>query len=212
MDKQNAIVFDLGQVLLPIDFNAPVKAFKELGLTDFDRLYHETIQADLFDLLETGRISESEFRDEMRRISGEAWSDEEIDKAWSTIILDFRPETMHMLTRLREEFPLFLLSNTNSIHFRYYDAQIRQRFNSSGLSAYFDKAFYSHEMGLRKPDPEIFHRLLRETGLNPENSLFVDDNAENIKTATELGFQTVHHNPSEKIENVIPEVLKRKPE
>ncbi|MFW5767844.1 MAG: HAD family hydrolase [Bacteroidota bacterium] len=202
------IVFDLGQVLLPIDFNAPVHAFKNLGLSDFDNLYHQSLQADLFDSLETGRISEAEFRREMRRISGEAWTDEQIDQAWSTIILDFRPETMDMLVQLRKQYPLFLLSNTNSIHYSVYDAQVRRRFNKKGLSAYFDKAYYSHEMGLRKPDPEIFRRMAADARIKPEESLFVDDNADNIRIAGELGFNVLHHQPENKVEEQIRSILR----
>jgi HAD superfamily hydrolase (TIGR01509 family) len=197
------LIFDLGNVLLPIDFSAPVKAFQEIGLTDFNRLYGEIQQTNLFNLLETGKIPEAEFRSEMRRISGLNWTDMQIDDAWSTIILDFRPATFAMLERLAVSHDLYLLSNTNSIHFTRYDQQIIDKFHPKGLSAYFKKAYYSHKLGLRKPDAEIFEAVLQDAGLKAEDCLFIDDNETNITSAKALGFNVHHHDPKEKIENLI---------
>ncbi|MGC9331651.1 MAG: HAD family hydrolase [Bacteroidales bacterium] len=186
------IVFDLGRVLLPIDFDAPVNAFTKIGLKDFDTMYHQTVQTDLFNLLETGNISEAYFRDEMRRISGMPWTDNQIDEAWNTIILEFRPETIEMLKKLSKAYRLFLLSNTNSIHYRCYNQQIKQRFCRDGLSAFFERMFLSHQMGARKPEPEIFLSMQKQTGMVPAQTLFIDDNAENIKIAQSLGYHTLH--------------------
>lgn len=196
------LIFDLGNVLLPIDFNAPVKAFQDIGLTDFDYLYGEIQQSNLFNLLETGKISEADFRNEMRRISGLNWTDEQIDEAWSTIILAFRPATFAMLECLKKSHNLYLLSNTNSIHFTRYNQQIIDNFHPAGLNAYFKKAYYSHELGLRKPDAEIFKAVLIDAGLKAENCLFIDDNEANIISAKALGFNVHHHDPKENIENL----------
>lgn len=190
MSEYKNIIFDLGNVLLPIDFNAPVSAFRKIGLEDFEGLYSGINQSNLFDLLETGKITSLYFYDKMREISGYNWSNQQIDDAWTKIILDFRPSTIKMLESLAKTKRLFLLSNTNKIHFDVYDAQIRERFNPEGLSSYFEKAFYSHEMGLRKPDPQIFISMAEIAGIQPSESLFVDDNEDNINTAKKLGFCT----------------------
>ncbi|MDA3819894.1 MAG: HAD family phosphatase [Candidatus Delongbacteria bacterium] len=194
------IVFDLGQVLLPIDFDAPVRAFTSLGLKDFDTLYHESVQADLFNLLETGKITEERFRDELRRISGMPWTDTKIDEAWNTIILEFRPATIEMLKSLSKVYRLFLLSNTNSIHYRCYNQQIKQKFCPDGISAFFEHMFLSHQMGARKPEPEIFLSMQKQTGMVPAQTLFIDDNAKNIKTAQSLGYHTLHLRDGMKVE------------
>lgn len=119
------IIFDLGNVLLPIDETRPVKAFKKLGLKDFDKMYTLAAQNALFDDLEKGHISPGQFRENLRTLSGLDMTDAEIDEAWNSIILDFRPETMKMLEQLAAKTRLFLLSNTNAIHFAYYDSQVR---------------------------------------------------------------------------------------
>jgi putative hydrolase of the HAD superfamily len=202
MNEYKNIIFDLGNVLLPIDFNAPVNAFRKIGLQDFEGMYSGINQSNLFDLLETGKISDLYFYDKMREISGYNWSNQEINDAWTKIILDFRPSTIEMLESLAKTKRLFLLSNTNKIHFDVYDAQIRERFNPEGLSSYFEKAFYSHEMGLRKPDPQIFISMAEIAGIKPSESLFVDDNEDNITTATKLGFCTYLLKPETLVESL----------
>lgn len=203
MKEYRNILFDLGQVLLPIDFDAPVKAFRKLGLKDFDALYQKTMQADLFNLLETGMITEHQFRNEMRGIAGKDWSDQEIDDAWNTLILDYRPETIDMLEKLRKNHRLFLLSNTNSIHYKRYNYLIKQKYCSGGLDAFFEKCFYSYKMGLRKPDPEIFREVQKRSDILASRTLFIDDNIENISVAQKEGYQTLHLIPGKKIENIM---------
>lgn len=199
--KKN-LIFDLGDVLLPIDFNAPVRAFEKLGLKDFEFMYGKMNQSDLFNRLETGKISEDNFRNEMRRMVGFNWSDQEIDKAWSTILLDFRPSVFEMLNSLKSNHRLFLLSNTNSIHFRDYDKQVRDKFNPAGLSSYFEKAYYSHEIGMRKPGKEIFEYVLNDAGIKADETLFIDDNEDNIRTASALGISVHHLKSTERVESL----------
>jgi glucose-1-phosphatase len=198
----------LGNVLLPIDFSAPVKAFAEIGLKDFDALYGKIQQSDLFNLLETGKISEQYFRNEMRRISGIDWTDLQIDDAWSSILLSFRQETLDMLVSLKSQYNLFLLSNTNSIHFVRYNLQVQEKYNPNGLKSFFNKAYLSHEIGMRKPNVEIFRFVLKDAHILASNALFIDDNNENILSAKDLGFQVLHISPEDKIERILLEYLK----
>ena len=194
------IIFDLGNVILPIDFSAPVKAFAEIGLEDFDALYGKIQQSDFFNLLETGKITEQYFRDEMRRISGISWTDKQIDDACSTIILDFRKATFYMLEKLAVKESVYLLSNTNSIHFKRYNQQVVDKFCKGGLSSYFKKAYYSHELGVRKPGEEIFQYVLNDLSVNAEECLFIDDHPDNIATANRMGFHTYLLSSDERVE------------
>lgn len=196
------IIFDLGNVLLPIDFSAPVKAFAEIGLKDFDALYGKIQQSDLFNLLETGKITEQFFRDEMRRISGIAWTDQQIDDAWSTIILNFRKATFDMLEKLAVNESVYLLSNTNSIHFKRYNQQVVDKFRKEGLSSYFKKAYYSHDIGLRKPGEEIFQYVLNDLSVKADECLFIDDHPDNIATADCMGFHTHLLGNDKKVEDL----------
>ena len=197
------IIFDLGDVILPIDFDAPAKMFKKLGVDNFKSLYGQFQQNDLFDQLEMGKISEKYFRDNMRKIANANWSDIQIDDAWNAMLCSYRPETIAMLKDLKHNFKLYLLSNTNSIHYKKYDANIRHHLHPNGLSSLFHKAFYSHEMGCRKPDKEIFLKVIDETKIDISKTIFIDDNADNIQTAKNLGFCVHHMSKSDKIEEIL---------
>ena len=197
------IIFDLGDVLLPIDFDAPVAKFKMLGLKGFENLYSKIGQSDVFDLLEQGKISESKFRDSMREMSGENWTDKQIDDAWNSMLLDYRKGTVDMLRSLGETYNVYLLSNTNSIHFRFYNQKMIDNFEPKGLSSFFKIAFYSHEMDCRKPSEEIFQKVIDTANVLPSETIFIDDNADNIRTANRMGFSTHLMDKKDKIEELI---------
>ncbi len=196
------LIFDLGNVLLPIDFNAPVKAFQDLGIKDFHTMYGKMSQVDLFDRLETGKISDVEFRNEIRALLGFHIADDEIDKAWNSILLEFRPTVFDMLRKLKNKYRLFLLSNTNVIHARGYESQLSETFNINALASFFEKAYYSHEVGMRKPDREIFEFVLSDANITAADTMFIDDNIDNINTAAAMGFKVHHMLPTEKVENL----------
>lgn len=188
------IIFDLGGVILNINFQKAAESFKELGLDDFAGLYSKATQTKLFDRLEKGLINPNEFHAEMRELSGINMSDEQIDKAWNSLILDFPPARLQLLNDLRENYRLILLSNTNIIHADFYNQDLRDNHNIDGLESMFDSVYYSHSIGLRKPDTEAFEYVLKKEGIKAEDSLFVDDALPNILTANQLGINSIFLN------------------
>lgn len=185
-----AIIFDLGGVILDIDYQRTVDAFKALGYTDFDQQYSKMKQSGLFDALETGRIEPQEFRDTVREAVPHV-SDEEVDRAWNAIILDFPEGRLEFVSALKERMPIYLLSNTNAIHVQCF-YQLLDRYGASTLEPYFHQLYLSHEVGLRKPDPGIFEHVLEDQGLLPETTLFIDDSPQHVESAGSLGIQTIH--------------------
>lgn len=188
------IIFDLGGVILNIDFNKAAKSFKDLGLDDFEALYSKATQSKLFDRLEKGLISAQEFRSELSELSGLELSDEQIDDAWNSLILDFPPARLNLLRELRKNYKLFLLSNTNIIHADFYNNDLRQNHHIDGLESLFDKVYYSHEIALRKPDMEAFKYVLNDQKIPAEHTLFIDDALPNILAANQLGLNTLFLN------------------
>jgi len=188
------IIFDLGGVILNIDFYKAAKSFKELGLDDFEGLYSKATQSKLFDRLEKGQISAQDFREQLRNLSGIDMTDEQIDHAWNSLILDFPPARLNLLQELRKNYKLFLLSNTNIIHADFYNNDLRQNHNIDGLESLFDKVYFSHEIALRKPDNEAFEYVLKDQNIQPEETLFIDDALPNILTANQLGLNTIFLN------------------
>ena len=192
MEQIRNIIFDLGGVILNIDFDRAADAFRNLGLKDFEQLYSKAVQSDLFDMLEKGKIKEQDFRQEMRKLSGIKMSDAEIDAAWNALLLDFPPARLQLLQDLKKHYRTFLLSNTNRIHADSYNQDLRENHSIDGLEALFEKVYYSHDIGLRKPAADSFELVLRDAGLQAAETLFIDDSLPNIEAAGQLGMQTLY--------------------
>jgi putative hydrolase of the HAD superfamily len=203
MSTPRNIIFDLGAVLFDIDFEKAYNAFFELGIPDFNQQYSQLKANDLFTKLETGKIDENEFYDGLKNQVKLPLSNQQLKKAWNAILVNFRKESMAFVKDLRKEHRVFLLSNTNIIHLNEINNHFVKEVNEKNLNAFFEKAYYSFEVGMRKPDENIFHYLLKDAAINPEDTLFIDDAFPNIETAKRIGIKTHLLLPEERIENII---------
>ena len=196
------VIFDLGGVLLNIDYNRTTNAFKQLGYTDFENMYSMLKGNNVFDNLETGHITEEEFYQYMTNAAAGTVSNQQVQDAWNAMLLDFRSESLKHLQLLREKQKIFLLSNTNIIHKKAFDQLFMQQTGVPSLDEYFDKAYYSQKVGLRKPNADIFEFVLKDAGITARESFYIDDLPPNIETARKLGFKTHLLLPGEKIEHL----------
>jgi putative hydrolase of the HAD superfamily len=186
------IIFDLGGVILNLDYSATIKAFKELGIEDIEARFSQLNQSSFFDDWETGRIDRDAFINGLREASvNPKVTDEQLCNAWNAMMLDFPLRRLQILQQLRNQFDLFLLSNTNEIHEAGFNEILRRDHGLNSLGHFFDRVYYSHRVGMRKPDQEIFRFVLEQNGLKAEHTLFIDDNAQNIAAANGLGIQTI---------------------
>jgi FMN phosphatase YigB (HAD superfamily) len=186
------IIFDWGGVITNLHYDTTKKAFQELGLTIFDESVPHDTHNELFIPFETGRISPGEFRNKIRSYSPVPLTDAVIDNAWNSMLGDLPSERWHILEMAAKFYRTFLLSNTNAIHLPYYFNRIKKVYGTHGYTHLFEKTYYSYELGLRKPNADIFQYVLSDTGINPKETMFIDDFIENIETARQLGFQTCH--------------------
>lgn len=186
------IIFDLGGVILNLDPDAQIKAFEALGVPDFNRLYSKGSQSALFVDLETGMISPEIFRKRLREQLSIELPDELIDKAWNAILKDFPAEHIRLLVQLKTRFRLFLLSNTNAIHYEVFSQTLRAGFGYNDLRELMEKVYYSHQVGLHKPDPRIFEFVLEDAALSPEETLFIDDSEQHVNSARQAGLKAYH--------------------
>lgn len=186
------IIFDLGGVILNIDYNLTSEAFKKLGLSDFDEKYSQAKQNHLFDDLETGKKSDSEFYDLLKSYFSSDVSTAEMETAWNAMLLDLPAERINLLKNLSTRYRIFLLSNTNKIHYKAYSAYLIKTFGNMIFDEIFEKQYLSFEMGMRKPDKEIFELVLNENKLVPSETLFIDDSIQHIHGAATTGIITHH--------------------
>lgn len=197
------IIFDLGGVILNIDYKRPQEEFKKLGIKDVETLYSKQNQVELFDLLETGKISEQDFIDKIKEKSDLPISDADIINAWNSILLEFPLRRLQILQQLQLHNNIFLLSNTNIIHEKAFNEMLKIQCGFPSLALFFDKVYLSHRVGLRKPDPKIFELVLSENNLLANETLFIDDSIQHIETANKLGIQTIHVKDGMTMENDI---------
>lgn len=196
------IILDLGGVLLDIDYQKTKMAFENLGFDAFEQMYSQYSADAVFAQLETGTISNGMFYGIMMERSGGRIPQQAIRDAWNAMLLDFRPDSLAFLETLASKYSLYLLSNTNAIHLEAFQQIFTAQTQKSSLDDYFSKAYYSHEVGLRKPNTDIFEFVLTDAGIKASESLFVDDSYNNIETANRLGFLTHLLLPGQKVENL----------
>ncbi len=185
------IIFDLGGVILNIDYTLTAKSFIELGLVNFDLIYSKAKQNKTFDDFETGKLSVKQFRNELRKYLP-AISDKDIDSSWNAMLLDLPPQRITVLQNLGKKYRIFLLSNTNFIHIKAFTKYINSKYGSQVFKDLFQKVYYSCEIGKRKPDSNCFNFVLKENGLKAAETLFVDDSIQHINGAKEVGMKTLH--------------------
>lgn len=202
MKKIENIIFDLGGVILDIDYNRTRKGFEDLGVTQFDEMYSQANANHLFQKLETGHISNDDFFRELSEVTNLGLSTEQIRTAWDAMLLDFRESSLDFLKGIKLKYKTYLFSNTNFIHMEAFHKIFHSKEREHPFNDYFDKAFYSCEIGLRKPDIESFQWILDHLGIKAVKTLFIDDSIQNIEAARKVGMQTVYLKPGMKIEEL----------
>ncbi|MGC4056538.1 MAG: HAD family phosphatase [Chitinophagaceae bacterium] len=196
------IVFDLGNVLLNIDPPRTEAAFKEL-IPDTEAFMQRVQSEDLFRRMECGAYTPAEFTDRIRHHAGIPLPDEQIHAAWNALLLDFPLRRLQILQQLGLYHDLVLLSNTNEIHESAFNTTLQREHGMPNLGIFFDRVYYSHRVGLRKPDTAIYQLVLDECGFDPAKTLFIDDLKENVAAAESLGIRGIWLEPGMTIEEHI---------
>lgn len=185
------IIFDLGGVLLNIDYQLTEQAFVELGVKNFPEMYSQLKQTSLFDDYETGRISEDDFVEKLQQAAQTDINKVDIIDAWNAMLLDFPTRRLQILQQLRTYYDMVLLSNTNQTHEAAFNKILMDSHTIPSIAAFFDRVYLSHRVGMRKPDTEIFSRIINECSFTPEHTLFIDDSPQHVEGAKKLGIQTI---------------------
>jgi putative hydrolase of the HAD superfamily len=194
------IIFDFGGVIINIDHQRVEQAFYDLGMTNFKEMFNKATQSELFQKLEIGKIKPDQFRRSIRELTGLQIDDEKFDETWNKIIGDYPPEHIELLKKLRSSYNLYLLSNTNQIHYDFYIGNFRHGFGFE-FSELFDGLYWSFKIGKRKPDSVAYLHVIDHNNLAIKETLFIDDSIQNIEAANKLGLQTLFLKPGDEITN-----------
>ena len=192
------IIFDFGGVILDIDYLRVIKKFETYGINDFKRRFSKAIQDDFFQRVEKGMVPKEFFFQKIREFSEKKITDNQIISAWNAIIKEYPPHRIELLQRVKNNYTTILLSNTNSFHIEAAMKLYQQDFTTP-FEDLFHKIYWSYEIGMRKPDKEIFQFVLQKHKLKAQETLFIDDSIQHIESAIQLGIQTHHLKEDEDI-------------
>lgn len=202
------IIFDFGGVFFEIDYHAPVREFKKLGFEDFDKIYAQAAQTDLFDQLETGKISNEQFYQRIESYCPVGISRQQVIDAWNSILLHIDPSKVAVAEAMKARgLRTFLLSNTNAIHVAEFERMIDEKMGIGNFKKCFEKIYYSNEIGIKKPYPETFLQVCQWNNLNPDETLFIDDSIQHVQGAKKAGLQVAHLTSGNSLEDIIRQFI-----
>lgn len=207
MTKIKHIIFDLGEVIINVQPSAVKEYWKAKGEVNVDELHLQLLEKGIYHQLETGKIKPEEFREAIKEIINIPVTDQEIDDSWNAMLFDIPPERVRFMTLLKSKYKLYVLSNTNHIHWLSYDRYFQDHFDYPSINTFFTHCWYSYLMGVRKPDPKIFKMVLEEGGFDPAEVAFIDDLIDNVEAASSLGIRGVHLPPGKEIMGLFDEDL-----
>jgi putative hydrolase of the HAD superfamily len=189
------IIFDLGGVIINLNYQLTRKAFEILGVANFNDLYTQHHANPLFEQLEVGAIEPEAFYEALREATGLALSNDQLETAWNAMLLDFPAERLQWLDQIKNKYNIYLFSNTNAIHYKAFTSIYAQTAPLIGLNTdfnhFFKTAYYSHTLGQRKPELAAFEAVIQDANLDPAQTLFIDDTISNIEGAQKAGLRTI---------------------
>ena len=202
------ILFDLGGVFVPLNRERCLANFRKIGVSDFEKILSEYHQGGYFLEYEKGLISSEEFRDAVRWGAKAPLTDTEIDIALTSFLEDIPTYKIELLHSLKSRgYSVYLLSNSNEICIRKVKADFA--YHGIDFDTIFDIRFFSYEMKMVKPDKEIFHKVLEESGIVAGETLFVDDYRPNIESAAEIGFKTLLYSVADNLSEQVEVILRK---
>ena len=204
--KKPAIILDFGAVILNINFQKTIDAFADLGVPAFQDIFSKQQQNHFMQEFEMGNATADEFRRFIQGATDRSVTSQQIDDAWNALLLDYPDQRIELLQQLSKTYPLYLLSNTNSIHHNQFQANFGNQFGFE-LDALFIKAYYSHEMRDRKPNTSCYQQVLAEQQLTAHETIFIDDTLINVEAANQLGIRGVHLSEKDELTELLPRVL-----
>jgi len=201
------IIFDLGGVILNLNYQLTIDAFKDLGFKNFESFYTQKQQTDFFNAFETGKLNKGDFFDFIKTNCSANTTSDQIKDAWNSMLLDLPEYRIKFLEKLNKTHSIYLLSNTNEIHIESFKKIINKSIGYNRFKKTFKACYYSSEIGLRKPDESCFRFVLEQNKLIEDETLFIDDSIQHINGANSIGIKTHFLNPEEDIIKVVPDII-----
>lgn len=184
------IIFDFGGVVLDIDPQLTINELVNLGFDNFEKLLLPEFTEDIIGKFDRGILTPEVFRRKIKTYLNLDITDQQLDSAWNALLYDIPGERIKIIEKVKKNYQIILLSNSNEIHYDLYVRDLQLRFGYREFDELFHKAYFSFDLHLLKPNPEIYEFVINQHAFNPGETLFIDDNTENIAAAKKLGLKT----------------------
>ena len=201
MDIKN-IIFDFGGVIIDIDPQFTIDEFVKLGFKDFEKLNTPAFTDEILGKFERGILTPEVFRTKIRAFLGFEITDQQIDDAWNALLFDIPGIRIDIIEQVKANYKIFLLSNSNEIHYDLFIRDLQLRFGYNEFDELFEKAYFSFDLHLLKPNPEIFEFITNQHELDLASTLFIDDNIQNVEAARKVGLKAYHLVKPERIRDI----------
>lgn len=193
MKNPKAIIFDFGGVLLDLDISKTEAAMSKLLKIEIDVPYPDKYKKITL-ALEKGQMLPEAFIHAIQSMCDRVPQGKEVVDAWNAMLCGWQLSRFKLLDELKKKYKVYLLSNTNQIHLDFVMHELKTVYNVNDFeSRFFDHCFYSHQMNAWKPEQDIYDQVKQFIGLDYDEFIFIDDNANNVKGAMELGWQAFLH-------------------
>jgi glucose-1-phosphatase len=204
MTKIKNLIFDLGNVIIDLDMERTFAQLRHYLGADYEPALRNLFDKDIFIEYEIGNISENEFLHNLRAVADMPVGIGQLRDAWNAMLLDIPFQRLEMLERLKQKYQVFLLSNTNDSHLYYVHGYLKTVYGIENFEErFFHRPYYSHLLGLRKPNADIYEFVLKDAHLKADETMFFDDLSWNVKAAQSVGIQAVLHPAGAEIVNVL---------
>lgn len=197
------IIFDLGVVLYDINQKATHNALTELGIKNVTTIFTLQQQNNLCDQFEVGKIDETTFFNELKKLTTPESSIAQLKTAWQAMLIGLPQDKFLLLNELRKKYTIMVLSNTNSTHIEKINASLLENYNLSSIHELFDHTYLSFEVGLRKPSDDIFKHVIEQANIKPSETLFIDDLNLNVNAAKCVGIEALLYKQGDNLRNLL---------
>lgn len=185
----------MGGVVIDIDFDLTFSAFADLADKSIDEVKNIMGEINIWDQYERGELTDQEFVDTIRKSLDLKQTDEEIITAWNGLLLELPKRRIDLVKELNTRYDTYVLSNTSNLHIEGVNKILEASTGEKDLKDVFGKIYYSYEINRRKPDLDIYEFVLKDAGLKAEETLFLDDNLDNVLAAQKVGINIIHVDP-----------------
>ena len=201
------IIFDLGGVVIDIDFELTFNALSKLSDKSLEDTKKAMLELNIWDTYERGELTDQQFIDTIRKTLELTQTDEEIIIAWNALLLELPKRRIDLVKEINTKYNTYVLSNTSNLHIEGVNKILEKSTGESDLKNVFGKIYYSFEINRRKPDIDIYQFVLKDADLKAKETLFLDDNLDNIVAAKKVGIQTIHVHPPMCITKYLKDIM-----